>query len=47
MNLQGSGNANALAEVAAATCLCGELSIMAAIAAGHFARAHRKLARER
>jgi hydroxymethylglutaryl-CoA reductase (NADPH) len=47
MNLQGSGNANALAEVAAATCLCGELSIMAAIAAGHFVRAHRKLARER
>ncbi|MDX2288379.1 MAG: hydroxymethylglutaryl-CoA reductase [Hyphomicrobiaceae bacterium] len=47
LTLKGSGNANALAEVVAATCLSGEISIMAAIAAGDFARAHRTLARER
>ena len=43
----GPGKAAALAEVAAALCLCGEISIMAAIAAGHFTRAHAKLARDR
>jgi hydroxymethylglutaryl-CoA reductase (NADPH) len=47
MGLRGPGNAAALAEVTAALCLCGEISIMAAIAAGHFARAHSKLARHR
>ena len=47
MGLAGSGHAPALAEVTAATCLCGEISIIAAIAAGHFTRAHEKLARHR
>ena len=31
----------------AALCLCGEISIIGAIAAGHFTRAHAKLARDR
>jgi hydroxymethylglutaryl-CoA reductase (NADPH) len=47
MGLRGPGKAAALAEVVAALCLCGEISIIAAIAAGHFARAHHKLARQR
>jgi len=47
MGLGGPGNAAALAEVTAALCLCGEISIIAAIAAGHFTRAHSKLARQR
>jgi hydroxymethylglutaryl-CoA reductase (NADPH) len=47
MGLKGEGKAAALAEVVAALCLCGEISIMAAISAGHFARAHEKLARLR
>ena len=47
LGLKGSGNGAALAEVAAATCLCGEISIVAAIAAGHFTRAHERLARDR
>jgi hydroxymethylglutaryl-CoA reductase (NADPH) len=47
LGLHGPGNAAALAEVTAALCLCGEISIIAAIAAGHFTRAHSKLARQR
>jgi hydroxymethylglutaryl-CoA reductase (NADPH) len=47
LGLSGPGNAAALAEVAAVICLCGEISIMAAIAAGHFTRAHATLARDR
>jgi hydroxymethylglutaryl-CoA reductase (NADPH) len=47
LGLSGPGKAAALAEVVAALCLCGEISIMGAIAAGHFTRAHRKLARDR
>lgn len=47
LGLKGEGKAAALAEVAAALCLCGEISIVAAMAAGHFARAHDKLARQR
>jgi hydroxymethylglutaryl-CoA reductase (NADPH) len=47
LGLAGNGKAAALAEVAAALCLCGEISIIGAIAAGHFTRAHRKLARDR
>lgn len=47
LGLKGSGKGAALAEVAAATCLCGEISIVAAIAAGHFSRAHENLARNR
>lgn len=47
VGLKGEGKAAALAEVTAALCLCGELSILGAIAAGHFTRAHSKLARNR
>lgn len=47
LGLKGLGKAGALAEVTAATCLCGEISIVAAIAAGHFTRAHENLARHR
>lgn len=37
----------ALAELVAALCLCGEISIVAAISAGHFTDAHKSLARDR
>ncbi len=47
MGLAGAGHAPALAEVTACLCLAGEISIMAAIAAGHFVRAHDRLARAR
>lgn len=47
LGLAGAGHGPALAEVAAATCLCGELSIVAAMAAGHFTQAHETLARTR
>jgi hydroxymethylglutaryl-CoA reductase (NADPH) len=47
MGLAGNGKAAALAEVAASLCLAGEISIMAAIAAGDFTRAHQNLARGR
>ncbi|MEJ6397346.1 hydroxymethylglutaryl-CoA reductase [Yoonia sp. 208BN28-4] len=47
MGLQGTGHGPALAEVTAALCLCGEISIVAAIAAGDFTNAHEKLARHR
>ncbi|MGL6259952.1 hydroxymethylglutaryl-CoA reductase [Vibrio sp. WXL103] len=45
MGLHGNGKSQALAEVAAALCLAGELSIVGAFCAGHFSRAHHKLAR--
>jgi hydroxymethylglutaryl-CoA reductase (NADPH) len=45
LGLKGAGKARALAEVCAALCLAGELSIIGALAAGHFARAHASLAR--
>lgn len=45
LGLRGNGHARALAEVAAALALAGELSIIGALCAGHFARAHQKLAR--
>ncbi|MGO1296959.1 MAG: hydroxymethylglutaryl-CoA reductase [Vibrio sp.] len=45
LGLHGSGHARALAEVLAAVCLAGELSIVGAFCAGHFTRAHHKLAR--
>jgi hydroxymethylglutaryl-CoA reductase (NADPH) len=45
MGLAGTGHARALAEVAAALCLAGELSLVGALCAGSFARAHRNLAR--
>lgn len=47
LGLKGNGKGAALAEVAAALCLCGEISIVAAIAAGDFTRAHENLARHR
>lgn len=47
LGLRGAGCGAALAEVAASVCLCGELSIIGAIAAGQFTRAHEKLARRR
>jgi hydroxymethylglutaryl-CoA reductase (NADPH) len=47
LGLKGAGNGAALAEVTAALCLCGEISIVAAIAAGDFSRAHENLARLR
>lgn len=47
MGLRGTGKARALAEVCAGLALAGELSIIAALTNGTFARAHRKLARER
>lgn len=47
MGLAGSGHAGALAEVCAGLLLAGELSIIGALSAGHFSRAHRKLARDR
>src|SRR5690606_37993584 len=45
LGLRGEGHANALAEVAGALVLAGELSIIAALASGQFAGAHQKLAR--
>jgi hydroxymethylglutaryl-CoA reductase (NADPH) len=45
LGLAGAGKVQALAEVCAAVCLAGELSIMGAMCAGDFASAHRKLAR--
>ncbi len=45
LGLQGEGKVHAFAEVCAATCLAGELSLIGAMCAGHFAGAHQKLAR--
>ena len=45
LGLSGEGSANAFAEVCAGLSLAGELSIVAAIVAGHFTSAHAKLAR--
>lgn len=47
LGLCGTGHARALTEVAAALALAGELSIIGAMAAGHFTRAHEKLARHK
>jgi hydroxymethylglutaryl-CoA reductase (NADPH) len=47
LGLSGTGHARAMAEVCAALALAGELSIIAALSAGHFAQAHEKLARGR
>lgn len=47
LGLAGAGHARAFAEVAAAVALAGELSITGALAAGHFAGAHHRLARGR
>jgi hydroxymethylglutaryl-CoA reductase (NADPH) len=45
MGLAGANNSRAFAEVAAGITLAGELSIIGALCAGHFARAHQQLAR--
>jgi hydroxymethylglutaryl-CoA reductase (NADPH) len=45
LGLAGQGKAKALAEVTAGVCLAGELSIIGALCAGDFSRAHRLLAR--
>jgi hydroxymethylglutaryl-CoA reductase (NADPH) len=47
MGLAGAGHARAFAEIAAVVCLAGELSIIGALCAGHFTRAHQSLARGR
>ncbi len=47
MGLAGEGQAQAFAEVCGAVALAGELSIIGAISAQQFARAHRRLARNR
>jgi len=47
LGLAGPGNAPAFAEVCAGLCLAGELSLVAALCAGHFTSAHKRLARER
>lgn len=46
LGLAGPGHARAFAEVCAAVCLAGELSLVGALCAGDFAQAHRRLARE-
>jgi len=45
MGLAGVGHARALAEVTAALCLAGEISIVGAICSDEFTRAHARLAR--
>lgn len=42
----GTGTARKFAEICGAVVLCGELSIAAALAEGHFARAHKQLGRK-
>ncbi len=45
LGLAGSGHARAFAEVCAGLMLAGELSIIGALAADEFTRAHQRLAR--
>lgn len=47
LGLRGEGKAKAFAEVCAGMALAGELSIIAALASGNFARSHAVLARRR
>ena len=47
LGLRGDGKARAFAEVCAGVALAGELSIIAALASGNFARSHAILARRR
>lgn len=42
----GAGKGKKFAEICAAVCLSGEISIIAAMSAGHFASAHQKLGRK-
>jgi hydroxymethylglutaryl-CoA reductase (NADPH) len=46
LGVEGKGKAHVFAEIAAAVCLAGELSLVGAICADEFARAHMKFARE-
>lgn len=46
MDCFGAGKAKKFAEICAALCLSGEISIIAAMSAGHFASAHQKLGRK-
>lgn len=46
MGCYGKGKAKKLAEICAATALAGEISIAAAMAAGHFTRAHQTYGRQ-
>ena len=46
LGLAGEGHSRALAEVAAALALAGELSIIGALCADQFTRAHQSLARK-
>lgn len=46
MDCYGPGKANKFAEICAAVLLAGELSIAAALAAGHFSAAHKNLGRK-
>ncbi|MGC4040388.1 MAG: hydroxymethylglutaryl-CoA reductase [Flavobacterium sp.] len=46
MDCYGEGNAKKLAEIIGAVLLAGELSIAAALSAGHFASAHKKFGRK-
>lgn len=45
LGLKGEGQAHSLAEICAALCLAGELSIIGALSADQFAAAHQRLAR--
>ena len=45
LDCYGPGKARKFAEITAGVCLAGELSILAALAAGHFAAAHERLGR--
>ncbi|MGR9099236.1 MAG: hydroxymethylglutaryl-CoA reductase [Gammaproteobacteria bacterium] len=47
LGVHGDGSARALAEIVAGLCLAGELSIVAAMCSGGFARAHQVLGRGR
>lgn len=45
LGVKGNGGARKFAEIVISTVLAGELSLLGALAAGHLARAHQKLAR--
>jgi len=47
MDCYGTGNARKFAEICGALVLAGELSIAAALSAGHFTQAHQKLGRKK
>jgi hydroxymethylglutaryl-CoA reductase (NADPH) len=46
MDCDGAGNSRKFAEICAALLLAGELSIAAALSAGHFSGAHQKFGRK-